>query len=571
MSDPVTKEPVTSEFDALCDAVFDGGAAPGQIARLEALALDSPALRRRYVELADQEATLTWGEGESAAPALAPAVTIASTAAPPPRPVWKRRRVWAAALAMHTALTACLFGVWLYQPFKPAPRRAPPAPPGYYDFLIPAELPAAVWTASAGADLFGGAAPAAGDVVPVGREQALRSGWAKLRFATGAEAVLEGPAVFEVAAADRLILRAGRCSVHAPVGAEGFVVETPDGRVVDLGTRFAVRVREGSAEADGGTEVHVVEGAAELHPAAEPVAGSVDRLSGGQARRLAGDGPLPFDPHAYRDTLPDRVVSYVARDDADGATTLTDLTVQRAGRARTYAAAALTPATLSPTNAPAGGYVYAVPATATGTLADWLNRPFVLNAGHINPGGSIDPPTADPVSLGPDAAAGLVARFDPPVTNAAGPDLVLFDVQSVVDVPAGDAFHLSPVKFRPGLRSITVRRYDLTVGDAGAAVVAPFVLPRPDGPERSPEAVPLTAETPRLTPSLRFTANAVAVDLSELGYDLGEAVGELFVQDARDDPKLMDPTLIVGLPADRPSDDRPDPAAPPARPLEDSP
>ena len=537
------------EFDALCDALFDGAATAAQVARLEELATASPALRRRYVELADQEAALAWDGGEPAATSVEPA------AAASPRDWPRAVRTFALGGAGAFAVAASLgLAVWLT--LRSAERGA----------NEPDEsVSAAIWTAGAGAEWFGGTSPRLGDPIVPHREQALLTGWAELRFASGAEAILEGPAVFEVAAADRLILRAGRCSVHAPDGAAGFRVETPDGEVVDLGTRFVVRVPEvdgapAEAGAGGGTEVHVVEGAAELHPAPSHFPRPADRLTTGQARRLTGSAdrpaePLSFDASQYRGSLPDRVVSYKTRDAADGLTTLLSLTVQRAGRTRTYAAGELTPAAVTSLSAPAGNYTYAVPVGATGPLADWLDRPFALNAGRINPGGASEPLTADPVLTGPDRTPGLAVRFDPPAINGPGPDLVLFDLQSVVDVPAGDAFHLSPVTFRRGLRSITVERFDLTVGDAGASRVAPFALPRLDPDARDLGAgetarVTLDPAGPRLVPALRFTANAVAVDLSALGYGPDEAVDALFVRDARDDAKYLDPTLIVGLPAD---------------------
>ncbi|MFH5804039.1 FecR domain-containing protein [Alienimonas sp. DA493] len=536
-------------FDALCDAVFDGAASAEQVARLEGFVLNSPVLRRRYVELADQEATLAWGDGELAVPPAAAGTVEPATA---PAPGESGRRAWLKWTAL-AAVAFCMAALWWDSALQ-----VEPSPPG---LPAPAPKPAAIWAASAGAELFGAAAPAIGEPAPVGREQALLRGWVRLRFADGAEAVLEGPAVFEVAAADRLILKAGRCSVHAPDGAEGFRVDTPDGRVLDLGTRFAVRVREGDAEADGGTEVHVVEGAAELHCVSPSDGGkTADRLVTGQARRLtaaggAGKGPLPFDPAVYRETLPDRVISYETHTDENSATRLTALTVQRAGETRTYAAADLIPSAVTAFHNPDGGYPYAVPGGAEGALGRWLTEPLMLNAGHINPGGSREPLTTAPVLAGPNHTSGLAVRFETPVTNGPGPDLALFDIHSVVDPPDGDAFHLSPIDFRPGLRSITQLRYDLTVGDPGSTVVAPFVLPKPDpaaavGPTL--DAVRLTEDVPRLVPSLGFTANTVAVDLSDLGYAAGETVSELFVQDARDDPKYVDPTLIVGLPADPP-------------------
>ena len=553
------------EFDALCDALFDGAATAAQVARLEALATASPALRRRYVELADQEAALAWDGGELGGGGALCSGPVELPIEFPPEPRRSRRALWIWAAAAHTAFMLCVLAGWLLTEVRVESNNP-------YFRALPAS--AAVWSASAGADLFDGPAPAAGEEVMIGREYALLRGWAELRFASGAEAILEGPAVFEVAADDRLILRAGRCSVHAPDGAEGFRVETPDGEVVDLGTRFVVRVPEVDGAPDeagsgGGTEVHVVEGAAELHPASARSPRPADRLTTGQARRLIGTkgepaAPLSFDASIYRASLPDRVVSYEAEDAADGLTTLTALTVQRAGRTHTYAADKLTPAAVASLSAPAENYTYAVPVGATGPLAGWLGRPFALNAGRINPGGAAEPLTSDPVLDGPDRTPGLAARFDPPATNGPGPDLVLFDLQSVVDVPAGDAFHLSPVTFRPGLRSVTVRRFDLTVGDAGTSRVAPFALPRldPDLPGTNGAAARLDPAGPRLVPALRFTANAVAVDLSDLGYGPGERVGALFVRDARDDAKYIDPTLIVGLPADADSSTDPEQETP---------
>ncbi len=56
----------------------------------------------------------------------------------------------------------------------------------------------------------------------------------------------------------------GRCSVHAPDGAEGFRVDTPQTQVIDLGTRFTVAVDD-----VGQTDVQVIEGAAEVQPISE--------------------------------------------------------------------------------------------------------------------------------------------------------------------------------------------------------------------------------------------------------------------------------------------------------------
>ena len=83
-----------------------------------------------------------------------------------------------------------------------------------------------------------------GERAALNTEYTLTSGTIKLAFPKGAEAILEAPSVFTVLAADRLSVKLGRCSLHAPDGAKGFRVETPQTEVVDLGTRFSINVNE---------------------------------------------------------------------------------------------------------------------------------------------------------------------------------------------------------------------------------------------------------------------------------------------------------------------------------------
>lgn len=83
----------------------------------------------------------------------------------------------------------------------------------------------------------------------------LESGTAVVRFVGGAEAVLSGEAALELTHATAASLLYGEVVIRAEDGAEGFILNTPTGRLVDLGTEFAVKVRD-----DGDTELHVHEG-----------------------------------------------------------------------------------------------------------------------------------------------------------------------------------------------------------------------------------------------------------------------------------------------------------------------
>ena len=85
----------------------------------------------------------------------------------------------------------------------------------------------------------------------------LLSGYASLRFAHGAELLVEGPADLELVSRDLVRMRSGSAFAHVPPEAIGFTLEGPTGRVVDKGTDFGVHVGQ------GGMEVHVLKGEVE--------------------------------------------------------------------------------------------------------------------------------------------------------------------------------------------------------------------------------------------------------------------------------------------------------------------
>lgn len=87
----------------------------------------------------------------------------------------------------------------------------------------------------------------------------LLEGLAKLRFDCGAEIILRGPAKLRIDSGMSCFLDSGELSAIVPEVAHGFTVDTPLGRVVDLGTAFGVNVEEE-------IEVQVFEGELELHP-----------------------------------------------------------------------------------------------------------------------------------------------------------------------------------------------------------------------------------------------------------------------------------------------------------------
>jgi hypothetical protein len=425
------------------------------------------------------------------------------------------------------------------------------------------------------ARFLGRGTPARETAVDLNENYVLSAGLVEIAFPLGATAIIEGPAVFRVCGAECLAVDAGRCSVHAPEGAEGFRVETPATRVIDRGTRFVVNVDETST-----TEVQVIEGAADLISKADQLKAIHRVVSGGVARHdpAAGEGRIVTtaggaDRSVYRASLPDRLTSYSASlshpalpaagdTSGPGIDTLKSVSIQRGGVVHAYDVASLIGvhlihfhATHNKNNLTLPGHADFTAATLLDPAArrGLLEADQLLTTGAINPGGSKTPPSTDPVlASGTSEAAtstpGLAVTFTRPVVNAAGPDVVFFELQMLTDPPEGDAFHVSPLRFGAGRCSHTITAYDIDSTSPESQLLAPFRLFSLDQKSQSlAELLQIPTNAGTLQP-VRARANAVAIDLSDLGYAEGETCDGLFIQDADDDNTTIDPVFIAGLP-----------------------
>jgi len=87
----------------------------------------------------------------------------------------------------------------------------------------------------------------------------LQRGIVRLEFDAGAKVIVEAPAVFELLSTNRMSFDSGRLRALAPDKAQGFTVETPSSKIIDLGTEFGVTVpRDGrtlAAVFDGSVKV----------------------------------------------------------------------------------------------------------------------------------------------------------------------------------------------------------------------------------------------------------------------------------------------------------------------------
>ncbi|MDA8744563.1 FecR family protein [Rubripirellula amarantea] len=397
------------------------------------------------------------------------------------------------------------------------------------------------------ARFFGELPPPVNSILSVGREYVLTGGLIEVAFPAGASAILEGPAVFRVTSDESLALDVGRCSVHAPDGAEGFRIDTPMTRVVDRGTRFSVSVAETSE-----TEVHVIEGEADVYPLGRPEADSQKRLTDGQAGKFATEGAfdtvaVPFDASGYRRRLPDRVVSYQATTVDGGADLLTSVTVQRGGRSETIDVNDLIASRLTWFHSTTSvAFLCGREQLPDSRMEVASDRSLVTGA--INPGGSVEPLTSDPEMLDTGGTPGMAIGFERPVRNGPGADVVFFDLQTFGNPMDGDAFHVSPLAFRDGLRSHTIRKYDLTMESPEAMELRSFHVHFTTEVADSLDSWNRLKTIPRKQ-TMRFRGLAVGIDLSDLGYAENESVEGLFLQDAMDDGNFVDPVFIGGLPA----------------------
>lgn len=129
----------------------------------------------------------------------------------------------------------------------------PPAPePAVVASLV--DQTNALWSDGDGADLTLG--PNA--LLTEGQRLVLRSGFARLRLRDSAFITLQGPCRIELIHGNAIRLDGGMMTAICPEDAAMFYVQTPGGRITDLGTEFAIDVRGDDVES------YVVQGLIEV-------------------------------------------------------------------------------------------------------------------------------------------------------------------------------------------------------------------------------------------------------------------------------------------------------------------
>ena len=135
----------------------------------------------------------------------------------------------------------------------------------------------------------------------------LKQGFVELNFFGGAVVALQAPAEIELRSQREARLLKGRLTVEAGESEESFLLRTPTGEVVDIGTRYGVFV-----DAEGVTETHVFEGLVDVRPVSSNA--SIQRIEANSAMRISPAGKqesLPIDATTF--PQPSRQVGEVLR------------------------------------------------------------------------------------------------------------------------------------------------------------------------------------------------------------------------------------------------------------------
>lgn len=115
----------------------------------------------------------------------------------------------------------------------------------------------------------------------------LEKGIVTIDFDQGVQVVIEAPAEFELHTVMEMTLHSGRLYARVSERANGFVVDTPAGRIVDLGTEFGVYVSK-----SGISDIHMMKGRASLSTASKGRSQPSIDLVSGQAKRMSSTGKI---------------------------------------------------------------------------------------------------------------------------------------------------------------------------------------------------------------------------------------------------------------------------------------
>lgn len=244
-------------FASLMAAVLEGKASADELARLQERMRGEPMLIAEYQDQLRAHALLQWRSG----------IDVPENIVPMEFPTAKKN--WNPAWFAAAAVLA--IGAIILWKSEPAGRQENPTA-GTVRLEV---LEASRSGTKEPFDLATGAKLSLSDLQ-------MPPGFFRFRLESGATVAVTGPADLKFVTPMHLKVVHGKVTADVGEHAKGFIVETAQTKVVDLGTRFGVDVAE-----TGHTDVVVFEGEVELHDSKKE--SSVNRLVEGEAVRVNFD------------------------------------------------------------------------------------------------------------------------------------------------------------------------------------------------------------------------------------------------------------------------------------------
>lgn len=313
-----------SQYDALQAwlAANDGEATPEQKALLSQLAVNDPAARAQFIELAEQQAWLIYHTAGNNATSPRPAAPIEHEAessgahgptltfprTPPAAassesgrrsffaPLRKIFVLGSGATSRAAAVVLIVFsmgaGAMLGALVSPGSFGDPLALKYDRDDVaaLMTSFEGSRWATSSVSSRWVEAA-AAHDTLVIGQQLKLLAGSAQSTFGSGATVVASGAAKFSPASKSSVALEAGKFMIEVPRVSHGFEVRTPQLTAVDVETPFGNRTVFGFDITDDTVSVHVFQGIVSVQLSAPADGGQPPaplEVSSGQGLKLAG-------------------------------------------------------------------------------------------------------------------------------------------------------------------------------------------------------------------------------------------------------------------------------------------
>lgn len=241
---------MTGSVDHLIDSLIDETCSGSEADELNVLLETDESVRRRYLQRMTMHALLERQLAGTRVLELSMTETSGPISRPTVRSIRARITRIAAAALMSIVMAALL--AWRITPAD-----------------IPEQAPAPL------AYLVGDHKSTISDRTPVSNDMALwaqplelEQGQTLLKFACGAEIRVLAPTRILLLDPMQIYLEYGRIEANCPESAHGFAVDSPQGRVIDLGTRFSMEL---GTNANEGMNVSVTEGMVRIEPGSIPI------------------------------------------------------------------------------------------------------------------------------------------------------------------------------------------------------------------------------------------------------------------------------------------------------------